>query len=99
MASLGALCPALLNVAAILSAVFLHNMLDVPVTALAYGVLLGGILQLLFLLPRLISFGLFPRFIIDWRDPVSKNINLDGACNNYISRADKCLVNSLLAST
>ncbi|HEY6874043.1 MAG TPA: murein biosynthesis integral membrane protein MurJ [Geobacteraceae bacterium] len=53
-----------LNLAMIGCAVFLHNKFAVPITALAVGVLLGGVLQFLLQLPTLYrkGFRLRPRF-------------------------------------
>lgn len=53
-----------LNLSMIACAVFLHNRFSVPITALAFGVLLGGILQLLLQLPTLyrLGFPIRPRF-------------------------------------
>jgi len=53
-----------LNLSMIACAVFLHNRFSVPITALAFGVLLGGILQLLLQLPILyrLGFPIRPRF-------------------------------------
>lgn len=48
-----------LNIAMILSAWLLHDCFDAPVTALAVGVLLGGLLQLILQLPVLYRLG-FP---------------------------------------
>ncbi len=55
---LPALSPVLLNLAIILCALLLAPYLSVPVTALAIGVLLGGVLQLLLPLPLLRKFDL-----------------------------------------
>lgn len=53
-----------LNISMILCAVLLHDRFQVPITALAFGVLLGGVLQLLLQLPVLArkGFVLRPRF-------------------------------------
>jgi putative peptidoglycan lipid II flippase len=52
------------NISMIACAVFLHNRFSVPITSLACGVLLGGILQLLLQLPTLYRHGfpIRPRF-------------------------------------
>jgi putative peptidoglycan lipid II flippase len=54
-----------LNLAMIGCAVFLRNQFEVPITALAVGVLLGGVLQLLLQLPVLYrkGFSLRPKFV------------------------------------
>ncbi|MCP3177658.1 MAG: murein biosynthesis integral membrane protein MurJ [Desulfuromonadales bacterium] len=45
--------PLVLNIAMVLSAIFLSPLFEVPITALAVGVLLGGLLQLLMQFPAL----------------------------------------------
>ncbi len=57
-----AFTPVLLNVVLIASAIWLAPYFEEPVKALAWGVFIGGIAQLLFQLPALIKLGLFPRF-------------------------------------
>jgi len=56
-----AVTPALLNVSLICAAMLLAPALSVPIKALAWGVLLAGMLQLLFQLPALQRLGLLPR--------------------------------------
>lgn len=56
-----AFTPALLNLSMIAAAFWLAPRLDAPVTALAWGVLLGGMLQLAFQLPFLARLRLLPR--------------------------------------
>ncbi len=53
-----------LNISMIGCAVFLHSRFSVPITALAIGVMLGGVLQLLLQLPTLyrLGFPIRPRF-------------------------------------
>ena len=48
-----AFTPVLLNISLILSAIYLSQSLDNPIMALAWGVLIGGILQLAFQIPFL----------------------------------------------
>jgi len=55
-----AFTPVLLNLSLIASAILLAPYLEVPVMALAYGVLIAGIVQLVFQLPFLGGLGLFP---------------------------------------
>ena len=52
-----AFSPVLLNLSIIISALFLTGHIDVPIEALAWGVVAGGILQLLITLPLLKRFG------------------------------------------
>ena len=61
-----AFTPVLLNIALILSAIFLSPLLKEPVTALAWGVLIAGAIQLLFQLPFLIKIRMLPRPKPDW---------------------------------
>jgi len=56
-----AFTPVLLNLSLISCAIWLAPGFSQPVTALAWGVLLGGILQLLFQFPFLLRLRLFPR--------------------------------------
>ncbi len=56
-----AFTPVLLNVSMILSSVYLSQYLDEPIMALAWGVLIGGILQLLFQIPFLLKIGKLPK--------------------------------------
>lgn len=56
-----AFTPVLLNVAMIVSALFFASRFDDPVTALAWGVSIGGVLQFLFLLFFVWKINLLPR--------------------------------------
>lgn len=72
-----AFTPVLLNLSMIGSAIWLSPRLEVPVTALAWGVLLAGVLQLLFQLPFLYRAGLLPKPTWGWRhEGVQKIIKL-----------------------
>lgn len=62
-----AFTPVLLNLSMIGCAIWLSPRLDVPVTALAWGVLLAGVIQLLFQLPFLYHAGLLPKPTWGWR--------------------------------
>lgn len=62
-----ALTPALLNISLIACAVFLSGQLEVPVRALAWGVLIAGIAQLLVQVPALMRLGVLPRPRWGWR--------------------------------
>lgn len=53
--------PVLLNVVLIISAIWFAPLFDEPVTALAWGVLIGGIAQFLFQVPAVWRLGLMPR--------------------------------------
>lgn len=56
-----AFTPVLLNISIILCAIFLSDKLDTPIMALAYGVLLGGVVQLLFQIPFLLKINKLPK--------------------------------------
>jgi putative peptidoglycan lipid II flippase len=72
-----AFTPVLLNLSMIGCALWLSPRLDVPVTALAWGVLIAGVAQLLFQLPFLYRAGLLPRPKWGWQhDGVQKIIKL-----------------------
>ncbi|WPE18788.1 murein biosynthesis integral membrane protein MurJ [Candidatus Thioglobus autotrophicus] len=56
-----AFTPVLLNISMILSSVYLSQYLAEPIMALAWGVLIGGVLQLLFQIPFLIKIQKLPK--------------------------------------
>jgi putative peptidoglycan lipid II flippase len=62
-----ALTPVLLNLSLIAAAVLLSGRMEVPVRALAWGVLVAGILQLAIQIPALRHLGLLPRPRWGWR--------------------------------
>ena len=64
-----ALTPALLNISLIACAVLLSVRMEVPVKALAWGVLIAGALQLLVQVPALMRLGVMPRPRWGWRHP------------------------------
>lgn len=67
--SIPAFTPVLLNIVLISAAVFLSPHFDRPVMALAWGVLIAGVVQLLFQLPFLKQLQLLPRPQVNWKDP------------------------------
>ena len=72
-----AFTPVLLNLSMIACAVWLSPRLELPITALAWGVLIAGIAQLLFQLPFLYREGLLPKPVWGWHHPgVQKIIKL-----------------------
>ena len=72
-----AFTPVLLNLSLIGCAMYLSPRLDLPITALAWGVLIAGIAQLLFQLPFLYQEGLLPRPRWGWRhEGVQKIVRL-----------------------
>lgn len=66
--------PVLLNLAMISATLWLAPHLAEPVVALAWAVLLGGVLQLAFQLPALSRLGLLPRPRLGFRDPGVRRI-------------------------
>lgn len=60
--------PALLNISLIASALWLSPLLEVPVIALAWGVLIAGVVQFSFQLPFLKQINLMPRPKVAFRD-------------------------------
>lgn len=66
--ALPAFTPVLLNVAMIGGALFLAPLFDRPIEALAWSVIIGGMLQLAIQLPALKKIGMLPRFDLAWRD-------------------------------
>jgi putative peptidoglycan lipid II flippase len=65
-----------LNVSMIACAVFLHSRFSVPITALAIGVMLGGVLQLLLQLPVLYRLGFPIRPCFAFSHPAVRKIAL-----------------------
>ncbi len=64
-----AMAPTFFNVAMIASTVTPQSWFAVPGEALAWGVVVGGILQAAVLIPQLLRHGLFPRFSLHFRVP------------------------------
>ncbi len=72
-----AFTPVLLNLSLISCAVWLSPQLDIPVHALAWGVLIAGLAQMLFQLPFLYKLDLLPKPVWGWKQPgVQKIIKL-----------------------
>lgn len=69
-----AFTPALLNLSIIACAVWLAPKLEQPIVALAWGVLLAGVAQLLFQVPALAKIGMLPRFRFNFSHPGVKRI-------------------------
>lgn len=63
-----AFTPALLNISLILCALFLSKQMDVPVVALAWGVMIAGVVQFLFQLPFLHQLRMIPRPRVAFKD-------------------------------
>lgn len=71
-----AFTPVLLNLSLIGCALGLNGVLERPVMALAWGVLLGGVLQLAFQLPSMSRMGVLPRPRVSFRDPGVRQVLL-----------------------
>ena len=69
-----AFTPVLLNLSFIAMALVAAPWFHPPVLALAWAVLLGGILQLAIQLPALARIGMLPRFSLNIRDPAVRRI-------------------------
>lgn len=67
--SVPAVTPALLNVSFIAFALWGAPFFDPPIAALAWGVFVGGVLQLAFQVPFLARLSMLPRFRLDFSDP------------------------------
>ncbi len=71
-----AFTPVFLNLTMIAAAIWLSPLVAEPVTALAWGILAGGIVQLLFQIPFLRKIHLLPHPRMDWKDPGVRRILL-----------------------
>ncbi len=69
-----AFTPVLLNISLIGCALWLSPQMERPIVALAWGVLIAGVVQFLFQLPFLHQLGLLPRFSFAPRDPGVRRI-------------------------
>jgi putative peptidoglycan lipid II flippase len=69
-----ALTPVFLNICMIGTAIWLAPLMDTPVVALAWGVFMAGIVQMLFQIPALYRLGLLPRPRIDFKDAGVKRV-------------------------
>jgi putative peptidoglycan lipid II flippase len=95
-----AFTPVLLNLSMISAALFLAPLVHPPVLALAWGVLLGGVLQLAFQLPFLARIGLLPRWNLTFRDEgVWRILKLMGPAAFGVSISQiSLLINTIFAS-
>lgn len=72
--SLPAFTPVLLNLSFIAMALLATGWFDPPIMALAWAVLLGGLLQLAIQLPTLARIDMLPRFALNFQDPGVRRI-------------------------
>lgn len=69
-----ALTPVFLNICMIVAAIRLAPLMDEPVVALAWGVFIAGVVQVLFQIPALMRLGLMPGFRLGFDDPGVKKL-------------------------
>lgn len=69
-----AFTPVLLNLTLIVSALVVAPLVETPAYALAWGVMVAGVIQLLFQLPFLQRVHLLPAPKVDWKDPGVRQI-------------------------
>ena len=98
--SVPAFAPVLLNVAMIAAALWLAPYFDPPVLALGWGVALGGVLQLAWMLPHLARLGMLPRPVRKFDDPgVRRVLTLMAPATLGVSVAQiSLLINTIFAS-
>jgi putative peptidoglycan lipid II flippase len=95
-----AFTPVLLNVSIIGAALWLAPHVDPPITALAWGVLIGGIAQLAFQIRPLMRLRMLPRPALDLKDPgVRRVLYAMGPAVIGVSAAQiSALINTQLAA-
>jgi putative peptidoglycan lipid II flippase len=98
--SVPAFAPVLLNVAMIAAALWLAPHFDPPVLALGWGVALGGVLQLAWMLPHLMKLRMLPRPTRHFDDPgVRRILTLMAPATLGVSVAQvSLLINTIFAS-
>jgi putative peptidoglycan lipid II flippase len=95
-----AFTPVILNLSIIGAAVFVAPHVDPPIMALAWGVAVGGVLQLALQIWPLLRIGMLPRPRLDWRDPgVRRVVSAMGPALLGVSAAQiSVLINTQLAA-
>jgi len=95
-----AFTPVFLNLLMIAAAIWLAPYMSAPITALAWGVLIAGIVQLAFQVPALLRADLLPRPRYGFRDPgVRRILKLIGPAIFGVSVTQmNMLINTLIAS-
>ncbi len=98
--SIPAFTPVLLNVSMIAAAIFLAPHVDPPILALAWGVAIGGVAQLLLQIWPLAKLHMLPRVDFHWRDEgVRRILTLMGPAILGVSAAQiSALINTQLAA-
>lgn len=95
-----AITPVFLNLALIAAALWLAPRMEIPITALAWGVFFAGLAQLLFQLPFLARLHLLPRPRPRWKDPGVQRIfklMLPAILGSSVAQIN-LLIDTLLAS-
>ena len=98
--SLPALTPLFYNLSLIVAAVWFAPQLDIPIYAIAWGVFVAGIIQVIIQIPALMQLGLLPRIKINTQHPgVRKVIYLmiPGIIAGGVSQINM-LIDTILAS-
>ena len=95
-----AFTPVILNLSIIGAAIFVAPHVDPPIMALAWGVAIGGVLQLALQIRPLLRLGMLPRPRLDWRDPgVRRVVSAMGPALLGVSAAQiSVLINTQLAA-
>ena len=98
--SVPAFTPVLLNLAFIFGTLVMANYFEPPIMALAWAVLLGGVLQLAFQMPHLARIGLLPKFSLNLQDEgVWRILKLMGPAVFGVSISQlSLLINTIFAS-
>jgi putative peptidoglycan lipid II flippase len=98
--SVPAFTPTLLNISFIVMALFFAERFANPVTALAWAVFIGGVLQLAFQIPFLVKLGLLPRWRLDLAQPgVRRMLRLMAPAAFGVSISQiSLLINTIFAS-
>jgi len=95
-----AFTPVLLNVSIIGAAILLARFVDPPIVALAIGVAIGGLAQLVLQIRPLLAIGMLPKPSFDWRDAgVRRILRAMGPAVIGVSAAQiSALINTQLAA-
>lgn len=98
--SVPAFTPVLLNLAFIFGTLVMAESFEPPIMALAWAVLLGGVIQLAFQMPHLAKIGLLPKFSLNLHDEgVWRILKLMGPAVFGVSIAQlSLLINTIFAS-
>jgi putative peptidoglycan lipid II flippase len=71
-----AFSPVIFNIFIVVTVILIHTSLNIPITSLAIGVIIGGVIQLVFQLPFLKERDFLFRFRKNFRHPAVKKIGL-----------------------